>query len=277
MTRGRLFEAFNGGLLVLVAAAALGPFIQVLALAFNDPLDSVAGGIVLVPRKPTLENFEALFSLINGGWAVLNSVLRTVLGAFTGLVASSLVAYSLSRKEFRPRRPAALFLLATLFVSGGLVPTYLLVRDLHLLNSFLVYLLPGMVGAFSVFLMRAFIEGLPPELSESAFLDGASHWTVYGRIVLPLCLPAAAAVGLILVVGQWNAWFDTYLYNGSSPELTTLQFELMRVLQAPPGRGEAPDSLRMAALVVTTAPLVVVYPFFQRYFIPAVSRGAVKA
>lgn len=276
MSRGRLFAVVNGGMLLLFCAATLGPFLQMVALSFNEPVDTVRGGLFLLPRKPTLDNFAALLSIANLGWSIGNSVLRTVLGATSGLVACSLLAYALSRKGFQARRPVAVLLTGTLVVSGGVLPTFLLMRDLHLLNTFIVYLLPGMVGAFSVFLLWSFMAGLPPDLSESAFLDGASEWTVYGRIVLPLCLPVVATVGLILAVGHWNSWFDNYLYNGSSPELSTLQFELMKVLQGPvpgPVGAVAPDSLRMAALVLTTVPIVVIYPFLQRYFIPGMGGG----
>jgi putative aldouronate transport system permease protein len=158
------------------------------------------------------------------------------------------------------------------------------------MNTFLVYILPGVVGAFNVFMIRSFMDNLPAELQESAFMDGASDWTVYWQIVLPLCQPVLATIALFIAVGQWNAWFDTYLYNGSTPELTTLQFELMKIIQSTQTGNDAhsgnlvermrsvsPDSIKMAITVVTIFPLLVVYPFLQRYFVSGMTLGAVKA
>jgi len=177
-------------------------------------------------------------------------------------------------------------------MSGGMIPTYMLMRDLHLMNSFAVYILPGAVSAFNVFVIRSFIDGLPYALQESAKLDGANDFTIYWRVVLPLAKPALATIALFLAVAQWNAWFDTYLYNGSNEALTTLQFELMKVLQSTTtGNGGdyrsnivsnsvnqvSPESIKMAITIVVTVPILLVYPFIQKYFVQGMTLGAVKS
>jgi len=165
-------------------------------------------------------------------------------------------------------------------------------RDLHLMGTFAVYVLPGAVSAFNVFVIRSFIDGIPYALQESAKLDGANDFTIYWRVILPLAKPALATIALFLAVGQWNAWFDTYLYNGSKESLTTLQFELMKVLQSTTtGNGGdyrskivaaatnqvSPESIKMAITIVVTVPILIVYPFLQNYFVKGMTLGAVKS
>lgn len=291
-TRGeKIFDVANIVVMLVIVTATLYPFLNVLAVALNDSIDTVRGGITIFPRKPTLENFATIFSFPNLTTAFLNSVLRALIGTVAGLVACSMLAYTLSRKDFRARRFVSVFLAVTMYVSGGLIPFFLLIRDLQLMNSFLVYILPGIVGAFNVFLIRSFMDNLPAELQESAFMDGASDWTVYWRIILPLCKPVLATIALFIAVGQWNSWFDTYLYNGSAPELTVLQFELMKIIQSTMTGNDAvhsgnlvermqsvsPDSIKMAITIVTITPILIVYPFLQRYFVSGMTLGAVKA
>jgi len=291
-TKGEmLFDVINAVIMVLIVVATVYPFLNVLAIAFNESVDTVRGGVTIFPRKFTWENFATILSYPNLTQAFFNSLARAFLGTIGGLLACSMLAYTLSRKDFRARKFVSVFLAVTMYVSGGLIPFFLLIRDLHLMNSFLVYILPGLVGAFNVFMIRSFMDNLPGELSESAFMDGASDWTVYWRIILPLCKPVLATIALFIAVGQWNAWFDTYLYNGSVPELTTLQFELMKILQSTMVSQDAihsanvmgnvnrvsPDSIKMAITIVTIVPILAVYPFLQRYFVTGMTLGAVKA
>jgi putative aldouronate transport system permease protein len=291
-TKGEmLFDVINAVIMVVIVVATVYPFLNVLAIAFNDSVDTVRGGITIFPRKFTWENFATILSFPNLTQAFFNSVTRAVLGTLGGLLACSMLAYTLSRKDFRARRFVSIFLAITMYVSGGLIPFFLLIRDLHLMNSFLVYILPGLVGAFNVFMIRSFMDNLPGELQESAFMDGASDWTVYWRIILPLCKPVLATIALFIAVGQWNSWFDTYLYNGSVPELTTLQFELMKIIQSTQTGNDAvhsgnlveqmrsvsPDSIKMAITIVTIVPILAIYPFLQRYFVSGMTLGAVKA
>lgn len=164
------------------------------------------------------------------------TILRTLAGTFLGLLSGTMLGYVLSRMDFQGRKFMSTFLALTMYFSGGMIPVFILIRDLNMMNSFLVYIIPGMVSAFNVFVIRSFIDSLPYSLQESAKLDGASDFTIYYRIILPLCKPVLATIALFLAVGQWNSWLDTYLYNGNAPHLTTLQFELMKVLQSTQGQ-----------------------------------------
>lgn len=288
----RMFDVFVYGMMIFVTIVTLYPFLNVLAISLNDSTDSVRGGLTIYPRVFTLENYSLIFSydgLITG---FKNSLIRTVLGTILGVVSASMLAFTLSRPDFQARRFVSVFLALTMYVSGGLIPGYMLMRDLGLINTFAVYILPGLVAAFNVFVIRSFIDGLPYALQESAKLDGANDFTIYYKIILPLTTPALATIALFLAVGQWNMWFDTYLYNSSNEALTTLQYELMKVLQSTEMgsggnyRGQnmtevmsriSPESVKMAITIVVTVPILVVYPFLQKYFVKGMTLGAVKS
>ena len=287
----KVFHVVNVCVLTLIMVATLYPFLNVFAIALNESVDTIRGGVTLFPRRFTLENFAMIFTYTNMTTAFVNSVFRALIGTFAGLAACSMLAYTLSRRDFRARKFVSVFLAVTMYISGGLIPFFLLIRDLHLMNTFLVYILPAIVGAFNVFMIRSFMDNLPGELQESAFMDGASDWTVFWRIILPLCKPVLATIALFIAVGQWNSWFDTYLYNGSNTDLTTLQFELQKILQSTQSSQDAvhsanvmnnaqrvsPDSIKMAITIVTIVPILLVYPFLQRYFVSGMTLGAVKA
>lgn len=288
----RVFDVVNFTFMTLVMIVTLYPFLNVLAISLNDSVDTVRGGIYIWPRQFTLENYIQIFKyegLITG---TRNSILRTLAGTFLGLLSGTMLGYVLSRVDFQGRRFMSVFLALTMYFSGGMIPVFILIRDLNMMNSFLVYIIPGMVSAFNVFVIRSFIDSLPYSLQESAKLDGANDFTIYYKIILPLCKPVLATIALFLAVGQWNSWFDTYLYNGSAPHLTTLQYELMKVLQSTqgqtggmmPGQNMAeivkqvsPESIKMAITIVVTVPILLVYPFLQRYFVKGMTLGAVKS
>lgn len=276
---------------LLATIATLYPFLNVLALSFNDSTDSVRGGITIFPRDFTLKNYDVIFSFSGLLTGFKISILRTVVGTILGLASASMLAYTLSRPDFQGRRFVSVYLALTMYVSGGLIPVYMLIKDLGMMNSFAVYVLPGLVSAFNVFIIRSFMDGIPYALQESAKLDGANDFTIFWRVILPMTKPALATIALFLAVGQWNSWFDTYLYNGSNEALTTLQFELMKVLQSTTtGNGGdyrttnmtqvmssvSPESVKMAITIVVTVPILLVYPFLQRYFVKGMTLGAVK-
>jgi putative aldouronate transport system permease protein len=288
----RIFDIVVYVTMALVTVCTLYPFLNVLATSLNDSTDSVRGGITVYPRVFTLENYKLIFSFSGLLTGLKISVLRTVVGTVLGLISGSMLAFTLSRADFQARRFVSTFLALTMYVSGGLIPGYILIKDLHLMNTFAVYVLPGLVSAFNVFVIRSFIDGIPYALQESAKLDGANDFTIYWRVILPLMKPALATIALFLAVGQWNSWFDTYLFNGSSPHLTTLQFELMKVLQSTQtgNNGDthgldmnqvmnriSPESVKMAITIVVTVPILLVYPFLQKYFVKGMTLGAVKS
>lgn len=288
----RVFDIFNLTFMTLVMIVTLYPFLNVLAISLNDSVDTVRGGIYIWPREFTLENYVQIFKydgLITGAKI---TILRTLAGTFLGLLSGTMLGYVLSRVDFQGRRFMSTFLALTMYFSGGMIPVFILIRDLDMMNSFLVYIIPGMVSAFNVFVIRSFIDSLPYSLQESAKLDGANDFTIYYKIILPLCKPVLATIALFLAVGQWNSWLDTYLYNGNAPHLTTLQFELMKVLQSTQGQTSgmmsgqnmaeivkqvSPESIKMAITIVVTVPILLVYPFLQRYFVKGMTLGAVKS
>lgn len=279
--------------MVFIGAITLYPFINVLALSLNTPYDTVRGGIYLFPRVLTLSSYTNIFQtegLLN---AFTISVIRTIVGAVTTVFCSTMLAFVISRKDFVLTKFISVLLVITMYVSGGLIPSYMLIRNLGLMGSFWVYILPNLVGVWSVLVTRSFIDKLPPSILESAKLDGVNDFKIYIRIILPLCIPVLATMSLFAAVWQWNQWIDTYLYNNSRPELSTLQFEMMKMLLnieslarlAKSGNTKStqfltnqvsPESIRMAMTIVATLPILVVYPFLQKYFVSGLTLGSVK-
>ncbi|WP_379127414.1 carbohydrate ABC transporter permease [Paenibacillus sp. sgz500958] len=286
----RIFDVVVYAAITVVTIATLYPFLNVLAISFNDSTDSIKGGITIYPRDFTFKNYETIFAFSGLLTGLKISILRTVIGTILGLISASMLAFTLSRVEFQARKFVSTFLALTMYVSGGLIPVYILIKNLHMMGTFGVYVLPSLVSAFNVFVIRSFIDGLPYALQESAKLDGANDFTIYWRIILPLTKPALATIALFLAVGQWNAWFDTFLYNGSKDSLTTLQFELMKVIQSTTTNADnfrgrnmtevmaqiSPESVKMAITIVVTVPILIVYPFLQRYFVKGMTLGSVK-
>lgn len=277
--------------MLLVFAITVYPFIQVVAISFNDATDTVRGGIHLLPRVFTFNNYIEIFtSNRNIGRGFINSVLRTVIGTGSGILCSSMLAFTLSRKDYMFRKPISILFVLTMYVSGGLIPEYMLIKNLGLINKFMVYILPSLLNAYNIIVLRSFMDNLPIELQESAKIDGANDLVIFWKIIFPLCMPAIATVALFIAVGQWNAWFDTYLY-AKKDNLTTLQYELMKVLDNASAGVKAadinsqslkkvtsnPESIKMAITVITTIPIVCVYPFLQRYFVSGMTIGAVKS
>lgn len=282
------FVIMNTVILALFCLLTLYPILNTLAVSLNDGMDAVRGGIHLIPRKFTLQNFYTVVTKDNMVTAIKISVLRTVIATFLHMFVTALLAYVLSRKEFLFAKEVSLFYVLTMYVSGGLVPTMLLYKSLGLTNTFWVYIIPGMISAFNMIVIRTFMNGLPDSFVESAQVDGAGHLKIFFRIVLPLCKPVMATVALFIAVGQWNSWFDAMLYNINRPDLTTLQYELMKLLSSVSQlQGSAslmkhaatqvtPVSIRSATAIFTALPIVCLYPFLQRYFISGMMIGGVK-
>lgn len=222
-------------IMILIVIVTLYPFLNVLAKSLNDPIDTVRGGITIFPRKPTLNNYKDLFATgSNLVIAFRNSVLRTVIGALLGTICCAMFAYPLSRHDFICRKPFLKMTVVTMYVSGGIIPSYLLIRNLHLMNTFWVYIIPTLISAYNIILIRSFMINIPAALSEAARIDGANDITIFFRIILPMCKPVLATVMLFVAVSQWNDWFSTYIYMTGQNKtiLSTLQFELMKVLDS---------------------------------------------
>lgn len=294
-TGDRIFDICNTIVLVMLMVVTLYPFINTLAVSFNHPMDSIKGGIYLWPRIWSLGNYEYVFNESSIFHATMISVLRTLLGTVLTVFCSAMVAYTISRDDFVLRKFVTLMFILTMYFNGGLIPTFLLFRELELLNSFGVYIWPGLIGVFNLIIIRSFIYGLPDSLLESARIDGAGDFRTFISIVLPLCMPVLATVALFTAVYQWNSWFDVFLYNSSNQDLSTLQYELQKILQnsnASSGAkslGDAfsnaqnsaanqvtPLSIRATMTIVATVPIVMVYPFLQKYFVKGMMVGGVK-
>ena len=180
----------------------------------------------------TLKNYETVFNNPNLKQAAFISVSRTVVATILQVFLTAMLAYVLSRKEFLFKKQLSFIYVLTMYVSGGMIPTYVLIKDLHLLNNFLVYILPGLISAFNMIVVRTYMNGLPDGLVESAKIDGAGDFRIFIQIILPLCKPVLATIALFIAVGQWNSWFDSMLYCSQDSSLTTLQYELMKLLSS---------------------------------------------
>ena len=286
-----LFIVCNTIILTLFTAAVLYPILNTLVISFNDGIDALRGGIYLWPRVKTLKNYETVFAMQNLWTGAKISVLRTVIGTALQLITTALLAYVLSVKEFVFGKFTSFFYVITMYLGAGLIPTFLWFKDLGLTNSFWVYVIPGMVSGFNLMVLRTSMSEIPESLRESAQLDGANHMTIFWKIYMPLSKPVLATVALFVAVYQWSSWFDTMIYNRTATELTTLQYELMKLLSsvsAQTSSGSAytsnthqgvqitPTSVRAAATMITSFPIVVLYPFLQRYFITGMTIGGVK-
>lgn len=282
------FVVFNSIFMIIFVVITLYPVLNTLAISLNDGIDALRGGIYLIPRKFTFKNYTTVLqkdSLITGAVVTVG---RTVIGTLLALVANAVLAFIVSRKRFLFRKQLSLFWVITMYVNGGLIPTFILYKQLHLTNTFWVYVIPGMISAFNMLVIRTYMNGLPESLVESAQIDGAGYTTIFVKIISPLCKPVYATVALFVAVGQWNSWFDAMLYNRMSSEYTTLQYELMKLLSSVTNQGGSaesmknaagavtPTSVRAAATIVTMLPIVCIYPFLQNYFVTGLTLGGVK-
>ena len=282
------FTVFNSIFMILFVVITLYPVINTLAISLNDGTDALKGGIYLLPRKFTFKNYTTVLQKNNLITGAFITVARTIIGTVTALVMNAILAFIVSRKRFLFRKQLSLFWVITMYVNGGLIPTFILYKGLGLTNTFWVYVIPGMISAFNMLVIRTYMNGLPESLVESAQLDGAGYTTIFVKIISPLCKPVYATVALFVAVGQWNSWFDAMLYNRMSSEYTTLQYELMKLLSSvtnPGASAEAmknaagavtPTSVRAAATIVTMLPIICIYPFLQKYFVTGLTLGGVK-
>ena len=287
-----IFHTLNSALMIMIMIVMIYPFWNTIAVSFNDAMDTIRGGITFLPRQFSLYSYQMVFKNKLMVTAAINSVIRTLCSTVLGVGTASMIAFVISRKELVGKKLITSFFLVTMYVNAGLIPNYFLMQNLHLTNSFGVYILPNMFGVFAIMVIRSYIDSLPESLAESATIDGAGHFRVYLQIILPLCKPVLATVALWSAVGAWNQWFDTFIYNSSADHLTTLQYEMMKLLasasssardnssmygeQAATASIVTPMSIRAAVTVIASVPILVVYPFLQKYFVKGVMIGAVK-
>lgn len=292
-TEPLVFNTFNYAVMLFIVIVTLYPFLNTLAVSFNVGTDTTRGGIYLWPRIWTFNNYEAVFVTGHVAHAFWVSVARTVIGTVLGVYLTAMLAYTVSRKEYMFRKPITLIFLLTMYFNAGLIPTYFLIKDLHLLNNFMVYILPGLISAFNMLVIRTYILTLPESLIESVKIDGGGDYRVFVSVILPLCTPVLATISLFIAVTQWNSWFDTFLYTSSRQNLSTLQFELIKLLSSTTNSNASPSlaagvnqggaeglitplSIRAAITIVASLPILVVYPFLQKHFVSGLQLGSVK-
>lgn len=288
-----VFNIVNGTFMFLFAVIMLYPFWNTVAISFNDGLDAIKGGIYLWPRAFSLQNYKAVFVGGTIFHAFFISVSRTVITTVLNLILTTMLSYALSRKEYVLRRFITVIFVLTMYFNAGLIPTYMLYKALGLRNSFLVYIIPGMVYAFNMIVIRTYIKTLPDSMVESARIDGASEYRIFLQIIFPLCKPILATVALFVAVAAWNQWFDTFIYCSSEQNLSTLQYELMKLLSSAQKANSNPSlvgavgganaanlitpiSIRAAITVVAAVPIILIYPFLQQYFVVGLAVGSVK-
>ena len=292
--RDIVFPICNGIFLCILMFVTLYPVLNTVAVSLNDGIDAVRGGIGILPRKFSVEAYKSLLAdeLTYSAFGI--SVARTVITTILNVVLTSMLAFALSRKEYVFRGFITLVLVLTMYVNAGLIPNYLLItKTLKLNKTFWVYIVPTMFSCFNMIVIRTYISGLPEALAESARIDGANDMRIFWQIIFPLCTPVLATVALFVAVGSWNQWFDTQLYNGSKKGLYTLQYLLKMKLATSMNQANAanasldalssmgaskstPVTIRCAITVVSALPIMIVYPFLQRYFVTGMVLGGVK-
>ena len=288
----RLFMAFVYAFLILVFLVTFYPFWNILVLSLNSADDAVRGGLYLWPRSFSLQSYQEILKDQEILTGIKVTLMRTAIGAPLTVLVISLLAFALSKKDLVGNKLISLFFIFTMYFGGGLIPYYMILKSVHLIDTFAVYIFPNLMNVFFVIIVRSFMQELPAEVEESAKIDGANDFQIYARVVLPICLPVLVTIGLFSAINQWNSWFDSYVFTYKS-DLKTLQAVLVKILnqyqtqEFTSSSGQLADSakrmavssetIRMAATMVATLPIVLVYPFLQRYFVKGMTLGAVKS
>ena len=281
LNREKLFDVVIALIMGAVALLFLLPLLNVLACSFSSPDKVVAGEVGLFPVEFTLKGYEQVFandSLMRG---FLNSLLYTFLGTVIQVTLQMLCAYPLSRPDFKGRKFLNIFLTLTMFVSGGMIPTYLLISNLEMLDTIWAIIIPGCVSVFNIIVIRTYMSNsIPAEVQEAARIDGCGDFQIFLRVVLPLCRPILFVMVLYAIVGYWNNYFNALLYIQSA-DLYPLPRVLQDMLVTNSGSLGAGDpnlqeQLKYVTIIVSSLPLLVIYPFFQKYFEKGVVMGGVK-
>lgn len=286
---GTIFDILNGIFLAIFVFLVIYPFINLLALSFNDGMDAVKGGIYFWPRKFSLASYKFILNHPTLIRATTVSIMRVVVGTFTGVLGSALLGYIVSCRHFVGRKFMRILFIITMYFSGGLIPYYLLILKLGLSNTFHVYWIPSIFSAYYMLLISSYLQNIPESLIESARIDGANELRIFLQIVIPLAKPVLACIAVYVGVAQWNSWFDVSLFSKDG-KWDNLQIILRRLLVQAQAlqtimeqqrlyeemRRIAPQTVRAAVTMVVTIPIIFIYPYFQKYFISGITIGAVK-
>ena len=289
-TPQKIFQFFNIIIIGFFGLAAFYPFWYILIASLNSGNDFLRGGVYVIPRAFTLDNYREAFKSDQIVDALTISVGRTSLGVLFGLLFTALLAYALHTRTLPGRTYFVLFFYLTTIVSGGMIPYYLLLRSLGLTKSFFIFVIPSIYSFFNMILVRTYFDGIPSELRESAIIDGAGEWRTLFFIYVPLAVPVLATISLFIGVSHWNDWFTGAYYVTNLklyPAATLLQKILMEATASQAVRigqesettvrsSTTPQSLQMAFVMILTMPIIVVYPFLQKYYVKGVMVGAIK-
>lgn len=276
--------------MIVFSILILYPFLYCLAYSLSDSTRAMTENIVLMPVGFTFRNYTKVFADNSIFIAAAISVFRAVAGALWALALTSLAAFAVSKRDLPGNKFFNMFFIIPMYISGGVIPYYVTIHDLHLFNNLLVYILPCGFYAFNMLIVRTYFDTIPSSLEESAKIDGAGYFRIYWTIILPLSTPVLSVIAMFTAVSQWNSWFDVVLFI-TRKNLYPLQRVLQLMLEetmitttslqqgssAINNRVISPESVRMATLIVTTLPIVMVYPFFQKHFVRGIMIGAVKA
>ena len=284
----KLFEVCNYTFLTLVTVISLFPLVHMFALSFSSNAAAAAGWVTILPVDFSLESYKYILEKPEFFRAFGVSVIRVIIGTVINLCLTILCAYPMSQPDhkFRGRKIYVMMFLITMIFNGGLIPTFLVVKAVGIYDTIWALILPQAVQTFNIILMLNFFRGLPPALSESAFMDGANHFQVMTRIYLPISKPSLATVGLFTMVGHWNSWFDGMIYM-KSPDKYPLQTYLRNVINAVDMASIdihtaasmadiSSRTLTAAQIFIAILPILVVYPLLQKYFIAGMTLGSVK-
>lgn len=289
-TKGEtIFDTVNVIIMLVICFLTLYPIWYTVINSFNDGVDALQGGIYLLPRKFSLENYKAVFSDTRVVTAFGVTVAKTVMGTVVHVFFTAMVAYALSRKDLVGRKLYLTLGVITMFFNGGLIPNFLLIKELGLLNNFLVYIIPAAFNFFELLIFMSFFREIPQGLEEAAKIDGAGDFAIFIKIILRISLPVLATIALFHAVYQWNDFFMGVIYMPKKQNLQPIQTLLYRVVASASasnmsasgsagiiGRATTGESVKLATMVVTTLPIVCVYPFLQKYFVKGMLLGAVK-
>lgn len=276
-------------ILIILSLTIVIPFLHLFTISISPSYISNKPGLHLFPKEIVWDSYIKVFRSKFIWIGYKNTIIRTVIGTSLQLFTTAMGAYVLSKKFFPHRAFWTLFIVFTMFFSGGLIPSYLLISNLGLTNTYAALILPGLVSAFNLTIMRNFFSAFPEEIEESCMIDGAGRFTIFIRIILPLSTPILATVGLWLAVGHWNSWFDVLIYITDVNKFT-LQIVLRRVILSGTQQlmemtkgltfqddlSASPDGLKAASIFVATIPILLVYPFIQKHFVKGIMIGSLK-
>ncbi len=284
-----LFDVFNYILLFFFSLSIIYPFWDMLMKSFSTPAEASKIGFNLLPKEFTLASYKIVLYGSNIGIGYFNTIFRTFFGTVFSLIVTTSAAFALSKKDLPYRNQITFLFLFTMFFSGGLIPSYILMKWLHLIDSRWALVLPGMFNVFNMIIIRNYMQSIDKSLEESASMDGANHILILYKIIIPICKPILATVALWTIVGHWNAWFDAMIYINSNDKQVLqiflrkilIQYDNLEVIKFLQASGEnisdfTPTTLKAAFMYITIAPILLVYPFIQKYFVKGIMIGSLK-